>query len=211
MSAPISHIVFAEKILKRLPRTVSLREFYVGVCFPDIRYLGGIAKENTHPKTTNFKDIYDRSAFVTGMKCHVYLDKLRERYLNNLDAYASFADFKFAKMGVKFYEDRLRLIDFSQRRINSYLNSHLPEEIEFGLSGTTVDHWHLLLKQYLSSKVANLDIKNLLQNFEISTDAASEINDVITYAPRDKELTETLNRFYREFDALLDLEINGNL
>lgn len=210
MSAPISHIAFAEIILQRLPQELKTCDFYTGVCFPDIRYLGGIDKEKTHPHMSSFNDISDDSAFLAGVKCHAYLDQLRDRYLENSDVYESLTDLKLSKMGLKFVEDQLRAKSPLRKDVAHCLDSLLAEELRFGLSENKILHWHRLLKDYLCSSVNDYDVECFLQNLTISSDKRGKILDTLALTSQNRHIIDTFNNFYDQFDEMIDKEIENS-
>ena len=81
MAAPITHIALTEKIFNNIFHNYDKKEFIIGTSFPDIRYLGTIDREKTHLSVNNLENINDKSSFISGMKFHALVDKVREDFL----------------------------------------------------------------------------------------------------------------------------------
>lgn len=205
MSAPVSHLVFGAKILKKLPDIKNEHDFYVGVCFPDIRYLGIIDRNKTHYKVNGFNEVGTHSPFFSGCNCHIFLDTIREDYMQRSGLYSLVPQSKFVKMALKFYEDQLRLADFGQKKnLATFLNVVTPEELSFDLPQKEVEKWHSLVKSYIFSPLGTRDMQILTSNFIHGDEISAEILKLVPVLSKENRITSILNSFYHDFEIILE-------
>lgn len=203
MSAPLSHIIFARKFLKKI-NIKNLNDFYIGVCFPDIRYLGVIDREKTHQKIKSFDDFSNCSDFELGIKCHVLVDMIRGNYIKNTNINSLIPDAKFASMALKFYEDQIHSKNTSSEDIIKYLNTFIQGECNFNIATEDIKKWHIIIQKYLDSKFDETSILDLTNNFISNQQIASEMKIILPEIENSSEIKQTLENFYNNFDSILD-------
>lgn len=155
-AAPITHLYFAEKWLEQHPPLdeEAQKEFIVGTLFPDIRYLGGVSRAETHCKGVTLEEVRStEDPFLAGLLLHSYLDFIRESIAQKMGAYLAvshLATGQSATYLLKLLEDAW----FYSRTNRSFAFSALDEiyEQECKIDGfVRVYAWHILLQNYISS------------------------------------------------------------
>lgn len=210
MSAPLSHIIFAQKFLKKI-NVKDLRDFYIGVCFPDVRYLGVIDREKTHQKIKSFDDFSNCTDFELGIKCHVLVDMIRGNYMKSMNLNSLTPDLKFTSMTLKFHEDQLLAKKTSLKEVTKYLYTIMQGEHNFNIATKDIKRWHTIIQEYLTSKFDETAILNLTKNFISNEQIASEIKIILPKIEDSAEIKQILESFYDDFDSILNEYINANL
>lgn len=211
MSAPLSHIVFANKLFKKIKPISDLQVFYIGVCFPDIRYLGIIDKDKTHWKITNLNELNQGTDFERGIKCHILVDLIRASYMKKANIKSIAPDSEFSSMVIKFHEDQIRAKDFSAQEIAEHLNKIVEDEYSFNINENDLKKWHELIRKYLLSNYDEQSILNLTNQFIRSEHISSEVKRILPLIKKNSEIIAILEDFYKNFDTILDAYINKNL
>ena len=73
MPTPITHVVLAERIYEKYFRDEDKQEFYVGICFPDIRRVAHIKRSKTHSQNFSMSDLQNDSSFLNR---HSYFERV---------------------------------------------------------------------------------------------------------------------------------------
>lgn len=152
MPNPISHIVYADKILKNKlqDRKVDEREYFIGASFPDIRYFLKVQKEATHTNITEPEYFWDQiqkeyDSFELGILVHIYTDHLWVRHW--ADFLDKCPDFYYPSL---LLADRLLFEDFGdmKKEIHKYFTQDiLDKEIgKFNATSEIVKEWHQFIK-----------------------------------------------------------------
>lgn len=154
-AGPIAHHYLAEQWLKCHPLANSTDEqaFIIGNLFPDIRYIGDIARGETHVVGGTIEDIIAASSpFMAGMRWHALVDELRETLVIATNIYSSIASYAqgYNSTLLKLIEDEILYDRVDRARAVSCLFSILEQEIEWGVQFKTVAEWHLLLLGYFT-------------------------------------------------------------
>lgn len=159
MASQISHIVYGEKVLKKFfsGRVVDEKKFYIGCVFPDIRYLGDISREITHPKDpTTEKLLAFSNDFEMGAYGHVLVDIRRDKVLQKLGIYELVPPNEISFFALKYIEDEITCPLYQDwEKIKGYLDNFLPEETNL-VPLENVQKWHKMLQFYFSAP-PNLD------------------------------------------------------
>lgn len=204
MAAPITHIALTAKIFDTFFKDKVKRDFFIGTCFPDIRYLKVIEKEKTHFKDLSLADLKSESSFISGLKFHSILDIAREKFIVENDTYSLCPQSKYITHSLKLLEDELyydEIGDFSEY-INC-LNEVLPDEINMGVSEKDIKKWHMLQTQYFQAKPSNKSITDFMVAINFTQEAIEEIFKNVRIMKKNKEIISILKKLYKNFDTLI--------
>jgi len=155
MSAPVAHIFLALLMLPKHFPDKNPKEFIIGTSFPDIRYLGKISRETTHPNHVTLDMVKkEKSSFKAGMLFHALVDETRYKYMQNQNIYKIIPENKYSDTSLKFFEDILLYDKVKNwKKIIAYFDTILYEETMFGATKSHVKKWHCLIKSYLSKRI----------------------------------------------------------
>jgi hypothetical protein len=146
-AGPIGHIFFSQEFLFPKMDQMTDKErgkFIKGTLFPDIRYLGGCKREETHFESVNLNEVFnEKDLFLAGMKFHSWVDIERERYVTQSGIYQVIQEYKVAhpETFLKFLEDEIL---FFQTDLPSILGTQ-QEEYRFVLEEATLKKWQHVL------------------------------------------------------------------
>ncbi len=155
MAAPIGHIICALTLLNSSPSVVEQGAFLAGTSFPDIRYVADVSRSATHRmehKTLSYVLGADTS-FEAGRRFHVYVDREREKFMRENNAYDFIKNGPLKTQLLKLVEDHI-LFDQLNNRLQGPLNPKVflskvyPEELSYGLTVSSVNTWHRMLTEY---------------------------------------------------------------
>lgn len=170
MASQITHIPYGKKVLDKFlsGRKIDEKKFYIGTLFPDIRYLGSIEREITHPANPTIEHLQVlTNDFEIGAYTHVLVDIERENVLQKLGAYNLLVPEPITFYAMKQIEDELTYNLYPDwGKIISYLDTILPEELVLAKEGP-VRKWHNLLKKYFSSSPNPEMFKQLAKEINI--------------------------------------------
>src|SRR3990167_5683372 len=77
MAGEVAHVVYGARVLTYLGDKVTGPEFWAGTLFPDIRHLGIISRQHTHPDNVSLETLVGTGDFETGMRVHAWVDATR--------------------------------------------------------------------------------------------------------------------------------------
>lgn len=202
MAAPATHIVFAEAFLQTAPE-LSPDTFIVGTSFPDIRYLGSIARETTHPQPQDLAAIRQgASAFASGVEFHNYIDIARNTYWEQSELYQQLPQSPYLQQALKFYEDTVlydKLLDWP--RVASYFKPVLDEEQAYGVAHDEILQWHDMLARYVSQRPSLETAKSFMMELQLDSATATAIIGLAhTIAAR----TGVKQAVHNLYDTLID-------
>ncbi len=203
MAAPAAHVVLAEKIRRKYFSGNDELDFYVGTLFSDIRYLGGIRRDQTHFADVNLSSLADVDAFTAGLMVHSYVDVNREKFVAENDFYALCPKSRFITQSVKIYEDMLfyDLIGDWNHYLR-FLDKVIEPERRFGLADDILEKWHDILRDYLSAKPDPGSIRRFVMAAGYSSDNADEVISNISAISGDPRINDVLLSLPRYFDEL---------
>jgi hypothetical protein len=199
MAAAITHIVFADKVLKDLPN-VSRKEFFIGTSFPDIRYIRVIEREKTHVPNLSIENIKAESnSFRAGFLLHSLLDKLREEYLDKNGLYELIPKTGLTVQALKLFEDQVLRDKVSDwNTVADSMNDILPEETEFGILGENISKWHNILKDYVMQKPSPESRAPLFKELYFTEEQAAKIEETIKEMETNQALITLIENLYRD-------------
>jgi len=204
MAAPITHIVLVEKVFGKLFSDKTKKDFFVGSCFPDIRYSGGIERNKTHFKNLSVVDLKNDNSFLSGLKFHSIVDFTRMDYLFKNNIYSLCPESKYLEYSLKVFEDWVNYprIGNWQEHID-YLNEILPEETKFGLLEKDLEKWHKSLQEYFTKQPNIQSATDLMLSTNISKEFIDAVNKDVEQMRNNKKMIEAIENFYKNFEDLL--------
>lgn len=156
MATPISHVIYADKYLKKYPKSPEDTDrFILGTLFPDIRRID----EKIKRKDTHF--ILDRldaemeylEPFQAGWKFHLYCDMRREEILNKMGFYNLAHTEDMWRLSNKHLEDRV-VYNFYEdwENLNEVLNNVPEIKTNTRATRETIEAWYAMLAKYFEKK-----------------------------------------------------------
>jgi len=204
MAAPITHVAITARVFDKFFKGRAKEDFFIGSLFPDIRYLGVIARDKTHYANITLNDLVGDDSFLAGVKFHSILDAAREKFMVENDVYALCPRSKYITQSLKILEDEIlyKYVKDWQEYIN-YLKNILPEEINLGISNKDAQRWHNLLMQYFKKQPNEHEVTVFALGFGFSKEATREINENIADMKNNKKIISMIKSLYRNFDTLI--------
>lgn len=204
MAGPIGHIVLTAKIFDTFFGHLSKKDFFIGTCFPDIRYLRVIEREKTHFNRVSLHKIQNKSSFMAGVQFHSLVDDVREKYMDIHSIYSLLPKSNYITQAVKIYEDELyssSINDWNEYR--DYLNEILPEQLNFGIQREAIHRWHSLLQQYFAHGSNRSSVQLLCAEFGFPDEVVTEIFNSIAVIKSNEDVQHIIHSFYENFHSLL--------
>jgi len=188
MSFPITHIVLAQQALEKNKKKVNKRAFFLGVSFPDIRYLGVIEREKTHNLTIPKND------FELGMKAHAEADLFRFNFMEK--RLAAVKD-RLQDMAIKIVEDYFLYdyLDDWQQYID-YFSELIEIEKDWVDDQAALELWHQALRKYLSQKPNDQQIKSLAVVMGLPTEFVEQLLANFHKFKDNPEVIESIQALY---------------
>jgi len=204
MAAPITHIALTAKIFDKFFKDKNKKDFFIGSCFPDIRYLKVIEREKTHFDNLTIADLKDNDAFTTGLKFHSILDIAREKYIVENDTYSLCPKSEYATTSLKLLEDELYYVSITNwSEYIEYLKEISTDEINIGININDVKKWHNLLNCYFQTKPSTKSITDFMHGIYFTDDVIREIFKNLDIMRTNKKIIEILKNLYKNFDTLI--------
>lgn len=204
MAAPITHIVLAEEFLRRYPAAVA-SDFIIGTSFPDIRYLGVIAREETHDPDVDLQDILNEpDAFSAGMKHHVLADLVREKFIQDRDAYSSAPKSGYVTQAVKLYEDEMLYGRIHDRgSLATAFGRIIDQERKFSIAANDIGRWHDLLREYVSSAPSIDSRRKFIRGIGFAPKVVEEVERIIASLKNNEAVSTVIRDMYQDFTSLM--------
>ena len=203
MATLITHLVLSEKLFDKYFKNKNKKDFFVGTSLPDIRYLKVIEKEKTHFTVKSFKEVLNEDSFISGMKFHAFLDKIREEFIFPYEKAEFFIKSKYNITALKFFEDEMfysKIPDWNQ--ISSYFDGILENELLLIKDSNSVKKWHSLVTKYISVPPSDKSRMDFILGIGLTDEIGIEINNLISEMKKSLEFKKIVNRFYKEFENL---------
>lgn len=204
MAAPITHIVLANKIYKKYFEDKDPQRFFVGTSFPDIRYLGGITREETHTNGLKISQLQILDSFEAGLKFHSLVDEIREAYVLDQGVYEIFEvknkDVWVKQASIKVLEDYLLYDEISDwDKYLTYFSSVLKEEISYGIKTDAIKKWHNILREYIK----NRKFSDFLKGVGFDKDRVAVFEETFESLKDNEGVCTVAHNFYTNFEDLL--------
>ena len=201
MAAPITHIVFSLIIFNQYFPEKNKKEFFIGTCFADIKYLHVISREETHFKGVSLENIKkEKSSFIAGLKFHSFLDEQREKFMIKNNAYSLCQCSEEASRSLKVAEDIFfySYIENWQEYID-FLNDVLEKETNYNIEKSKITKWHKILQKYFSQipTIKIIEEFLLLNNFSINAIKTITLN--VNQISQKNEFIKLLKKIYESF------------
>lgn len=200
MSAPDVHIILAEKVFDDDLSAFDRKDFMLGTLLPDIRYLAGIDRYQTHFKDLKLTDLAGDSSFVAGAKFHSIVDEARMAYLETRGVYPWLPKSQYIHSALKFFEDEVlhdRLAD--KGRFPGWFAALPYDQIDFPVDRPCLDRWYPLLLEYLEAPPSKERIEKLVFGMGFKHEEVGELNEVIEKIRRLPEYAKIVLDFYDNF------------
>ena len=142
--------------------------FFLGTLFPDIRYIAKLSRTQTHESEVTLERIKDtQDPFLKGMRLHVFVDVLREEFLQERQVCEKLTKISGDKiLSLKFLEDEI-LYSMRQEQesfyIAAYFDTYTEGELKFNLPSEILRQWHQLNQSYLCQR-PSVFFENLMAN-----------------------------------------------
>ncbi|OGM17010.1 hypothetical protein A2V55_02000 [Candidatus Woesebacteria bacterium RBG_19FT_COMBO_37_29] len=202
MAAPITHIVLTEKIYSKYFSNKNKKEFIVGTCIPDIRYLGVINRDKTHFENVFLKTILYKNSFDAGLLFHSLVDEIRANYMDSNNYYSLFPNSNLITQASKIFEDNVLYNKISNwKEINDYFDKIYKSERDLGIKSEDIEKWHKLLKNYFRNH-ENDGVIAFTTGLGFPLEKAKEIENVIR-STNTKKAKEVVLEFYNNFEKLI--------
>ena len=192
MSFPITHLVFSEGIFKNsgLAGNTAERDFFLGVSFPDIRYLGVIERSVTHTKNNG------QSAFLQGMNAHLEMDIFRFEFLAKI---LPEVQDPIKDMTIKLLEDLL----FYEKSTNwqkyqTFFDEVIEDELALVDDVAAIQHWHMMMRDYLAKQPDFLTLKDLANRMNINPKLFRRVKTELLVMQDDDRIKDAILQMYQE-------------
>ncbi len=201
MAAPVTHIIFADKVFDKHFRDKDRKQFIIGTSFPDIRYLGAIDRKYTHFDNVFIPQIKTKDPFTAGLMFHSFIDKTREDFVRSKNIYSLLPSSPYIAHSIKFYEDYLLYDQLKNwQEIVGYFDTILESEISIGVRDDDVKRWHTILQRYLTHRPENTHVRSFVQEIQLPNEAVDEISRIVDIIKDSSQVTEIIWNFYKSFD-----------
>jgi len=190
MAAPITHIVLTAKVFGKFFKHQKKKDFFIGTCFPDIRYLKIINRDKTHYQNISINDFKNDSSFLVGVKFHSLLDEVREKYMVKNKAYTLCQQSAFAPQSLKLLEDEM-------------LYSYLKDWRTYVISEANLKKWHTLMKQYFIKRPDRKTINSYIRQIGFSESVVRETHKNLRLMRQNPKIIKIINNLYNNFEQLI--------
>lgn len=195
-AGPVTHLYLAEKWMEETGPLTEKEQtlFRIGNLFPDIRYLGGVTREETHKRDVMFEDVCSApSPFISGMYLHALFDIIRETFVIESRIYVRLQDSADGQEAtlLKLIEDQFFYSAISPSLIVEELSKISDQELKTGISHDKIYLWHSILKHYFKLGPVKL-LSKLAANgqpfFQVPAKTIKIWNEQFPYLMQDPEI-----------------------
>lgn len=204
MAGEVAHVVYAARLLTYLGDEVKYPSYWAGTLFPDVRHLGVVSRQHTHPADVSLHTLVGETDFHTGMRVHAWVDATREHFLRTQKMKEYLPWHPFVPHSLKLLEDEIlygRYDDWNL--IYRVLNQVYEPELFYVDSKQHVQLWHTILQKYLKNPPNDESRYDLSIAIGLSKNSAEEVNSVVAMLRADKRSRQLLEGFMRHFEHLL--------
>ncbi len=210
MPGPVTHIILADKVFDRYFQGKNRRLFYLGTLFPDIRYLGVIDREQTHPEVSSMEEVAAQGDFRAGMAFHALTDHIKRGFMAaGVETKPPAAALKSGFL-LKLAEDvHAYAYRNNWQPIAAYLD-HIPDEAAaYGIGRTHLATWHRLLQHYLSKPPEPEQLIGLARLAGIPQFAADQSMPNLAAIKNNQAVAALVADFFEHFEALISKQSAG--
>lgn len=204
MAGPISHVIYAEKMLRHFPDKDE-KLFMLGTLFPDIRALKVVDRDATHFSHVTLGDIRDeQDSFKAGLLFHSIIDTTRETFVFKHDAYANLPDSYLSTVALKICEDMVLYAKSKKWQVYAnYLQTIAPQEKQFGIPLGKLRQWHDMHRQFLIHP--SLPDTDFLSSLGFDQQQITQLYELTEKATQNRTTDAYLHDFYNNLEDLLSL------
>lgn len=204
MPAIITHTVLSHKVFDKFFADTHKESFFIGTIFPDIRVLGVVERDRTHFKNLRLKNVVSEDSFLTGFRFHSLVDEAREQFMRERNVYELCPESKYVELALKRLEDEMLYEKIENwGEFIAYLNTILPQQIEFGVDLATIKKWHGTIQEYFSQKPSAMFRVALSAKIGIQEYGIEEINRLVETMKENQEIERVIEEFYDTFEELV--------
>ncbi|MBU1091681.1 hypothetical protein KKA27_02375 [Patescibacteria group bacterium] len=204
MASPIVHVVLTNKIFNTFFQHHNKKDFFIGTCLPDIRYLKVTERDKTHFQNVNLDKLNKENSFLAGLKFHSILDKVREDYIVLNDTYNLCPESKYSTLALKLLEDRILYNNITNwNECINYLDDILDDEVNLGIKNEDIKKWHSLLQQLFSHQPNKNSIQDFASELFFSNEDINELDKIATELNKNNKVIKIIKNLYINFDSLL--------
>lgn len=205
MASLITHVVLAEKVFDGYFKGRERKDFMIGTCFPDIRFLGIIDRDQTHYTDVVMDDLSKDSDFIAGMMFHSIVDRAWTRYTNESEIISLCPCSKYISYSIKSYEDWL-LYDRNERWVEDrkFFDDVLDEEDEFVGSKyrKEVTEWHKIIQDYFENSPDEESIRNFGIGLRSSESIEEEVIANYRIIKSEEKIKPLIFEFYDSIEMM---------
>lgn len=204
MAGPLSHIIYAEKVLRDLLPDKDGKLFIIGTLFPDIRALKVIDRDATHIVNVMFDDVRrEQDSFRAGMLFHSLIDTTREALVRQHNAYANLPDSYLSTVALKMCEDmRLYPKSTSWPLYISYLQTIAPQEKQFNIPVEKLEKWHVMHQVFFADS-SPFDNVEFFLSLGFTQEQIAELFELVKKIRKDHVTDIYLDDFYENLEGYL--------
>jgi hypothetical protein len=160
-AASFTHLFIAEQFLEYSAPLTELqeRDFYLGNVFPDIQYLGGVSRDQTHEFGLSMEDILQSpTPFKAGSRLHSFVDEQREILVLKWKIYdlLDMIEPRNRPSFLKLIESEILYDQTDPLRFVSYFQEIIEEEILTDIPLATHQKSHDFVVEHLYSRPSKL-------------------------------------------------------
>lgn len=204
MAAPVTHVIYAEKVYNKYFADKSKKDFFIGTSMPDIRYQAGLHRDHTHREDTNLEEIISKNAYEAGYLTHAFVDVKRREYIraNGIDDIIEYSP--LVGIATKMIEDYILYdkIDYWDEIVD-YFNDFLPEQDSLPVSKEVVLKWHKTLQDYFAQKPDAESWTKFSLALGHDMDLVNELLGHVEEYKDNQGLIKIINGFYESFDEII--------
>lgn len=198
MATPISHVIYADRFLKKHPQKFKWDDFMLGIIFPDIRRVSNVSREETHNRFKNLDLNFDGlSGFESGWKFHVWCDLRRNEFLRDKKFYEIKGIASAYYLSYYFLEDCLIWDKYNNWENVSYLYKNPPhyatsEKIYL----SDWNFWYEIVAKYILSKPNEQSIREFIRHQPTVAAKIDRIAREFEFFKKNAKVVEILESVY---------------
>jgi hypothetical protein len=207
---PIFHVYIAEKWMEAFEDydEEEKRAFILGTLFPDIRYLQGVSREETHDCNVTLENLMQTTdPFLKGKKLHSFVDETRSNllfasgFIDNLNV-----PDQHKMTFIKILEDEILCSEKDWNYISEFLLKTDEKELPIKIPKEAIRKWHFILSKYFSSKPSVLlsQLSKANQGYlHIPADLVKIWSEILQILSQEEKVKEYVSIILEQFHIIL--------
>ncbi len=158
-SMPYGHILFADLWHQATDSDSDYDEVIIGTLYPDIRYIAGLDRDETHEIGISLEDVETaESSFEQGRLLHCWVDEVRDSFVEEEGLYDDLEGLPMAHRStfIKLLEDEIYYDQWNWSEARRCILGMMPQELTAELEADKVSEWYQLVRLYLSQRPSKL-------------------------------------------------------